>query len=65
MVVRLGGEIVIHFSERLKFSALFDKWCSENNVSKAPINVIVFLQNNGLITEERFRQFLKDNPVEL
>lgn len=56
---------MIHFSDRLKFNALFSEWCSKNNALDCPINVIVFLQSNGLITEERFRQFLKDNPVEM
>lgn len=56
---------MIHFSERLKFNVLYNKWCSENNVLDCPMSVIVFLQSNGLITEERFKQFLKDNPVEL
>lgn len=56
---------MIHFSERLKFNILFDEWCSKNNALSCPMNVIAFLQSNGLITEERFKHFLEDKSIEM
>lgn len=51
--------MIIHFSERIKVGELFKQWCKELGASPSPINMIVFLEANGLLNEEAFRAFLK------
>ena len=53
------------FSKRLSIVKLFEKWCKENDASDSPFNMLVFLQTNGLLNEEKCLEFLDKNPVDL
>lgn len=48
------------FSKRLALEKLFLKWAKENGAATTPLNVVTFLQINGLLNEERTEEFLTE-----
>lgn len=51
------------FMDRLKLSRLFERWAVENNVRMCGAGMLAWLQINGLLNEEKAREFLKGSDA--
>lgn len=53
---------MIFFSDRLKLESLFYRWARGHNpmIKECPSSVISFLQSNGLLNEDKVKEFVKE-----
>lgn len=56
---------MLFFSHRRKLENLFLKWCKDTDAANRPMNVVAFLQSNGLIDEDKALEFIKNTSVEV
>lgn len=47
------------FSQRKDLAEAYKEWCLSNVVADCPLNVITFLQANGLLNVEKAKEFIQ------
>lgn len=57
------SDILLFFSDRMKLERIFYKWARSQTpmVKECPNSLIAFLEGNGLLNEEKVRQFIGDS----
>ena len=52
---------MMYFHERFELAELFATWATENNAASVPMNMVVWLEINNLIDEDKMKEFLKEH----